>query len=114
MPKRSSSVGQIDSLSGRVGHPSGFAADGAGSGRRAERAAIICRVCLQVQVTGRMMTARGPTLHSHMTDLAPLTTLRLGGPARRIVEARSEDEAIAAVRAADASGEPLLLLAGGS
>jgi UDP-N-acetylmuramate dehydrogenase len=49
-----------------------------------------------------------------MTDLAPLTTLRLGGPARRIVEARSEAEAIEAVRAADDGGEPLLLLAGGS
>jgi UDP-N-acetylmuramate dehydrogenase len=61
-----------------------------------------------------MMTAPGHTLHPDMTDLAPLTTLRLGGPARRIVEARSEDEAIAAVRAADSGGEPLLLLAGGS
>jgi UDP-N-acetylmuramate dehydrogenase len=49
-----------------------------------------------------------------MTDLAPLTTLRLGGPARRIVEARSEAGAIEAVRAADAAREPLLLLAGGS
>src|SRR4051794_11752579 len=49
-----------------------------------------------------------------MTDLAPLTTLRLGGPARRLIEARGEDQAIAAVREADASGEPLLVLAGGS
>jgi UDP-N-acetylmuramate dehydrogenase len=49
-----------------------------------------------------------------MTDLAPLTTLRLGGPAGRIVEARSEDELVALVRDADGSGEPLLLLAGGS
>ncbi|MCD6725637.1 MAG: UDP-N-acetylmuramate dehydrogenase [Solirubrobacteraceae bacterium] len=46
--------------------------------------------------------------------LAPLTTLRLGGPARRLVEARTEDELVAAVREADAAGEPLLLLAGGS
>ena len=46
--------------------------------------------------------------------LADLTTLRLGGPARRLLEARSEDELVAAVREADASGEPLLLLAGGS
>jgi UDP-N-acetylmuramate dehydrogenase len=60
------------------------------------------------------MTARGRTLQSDMTDLAPLTTLRLGGPAGRIVEARSEDEVIAAVRDADAASEPLLLLAGGS
>src|SRR3954468_1722448 len=61
-----------------------------------------------------MMTARGPTLHSQMTDLAPLTTLRLGGPARRIVEGRTEAEAVDIVRAADDAGEPLLLLAGGS
>jgi UDP-N-acetylmuramate dehydrogenase len=49
-----------------------------------------------------------------MTDLAELTTLRLGGPARRMVEARTEEEAIAAVEAADAAGEPLLIMAGGS
>jgi UDP-N-acetylmuramate dehydrogenase len=41
--------------------------------------------------------------------LAPLTTLRLGGPAERLVEAHSEDELVAAVR----SG-PALVLAGGS
>ena len=49
-----------------------------------------------------------------MTDLAELTTLRLGGPARRLVEARTEEDAIAAVDAADAAGEPLLVMAGGS
>ncbi|TQM06231.1 UDP-N-acetylmuramate dehydrogenase [Pseudonocardia kunmingensis] len=46
--------------------------------------------------------------------LAPLTTLRLGGPARRLVEATSADAVVEAVRAADASGEPLLVLGGGS
>lgn len=46
--------------------------------------------------------------------LAPLTTLRLGGPARRLVDAATADEVVAAVRAADAAGEPLLLLGGGS
>jgi len=46
--------------------------------------------------------------------LSELTTLRLGGPARRFVEARSEEEIVAAVTAADAAGEPLLVLAGGS
>ena len=41
--------------------------------------------------------------------LAPLTTLRLGGPAERLIEAHSEEELVAAVRAgAD------LVLAGGS
>jgi UDP-N-acetylmuramate dehydrogenase len=47
-------------------------------------------------------------------ELAPLTTLRLGGPARRLVEATSEAELVETVRAADAAGEPLLVLAGGS
>jgi UDP-N-acetylmuramate dehydrogenase len=49
-----------------------------------------------------------------MTDLAPLTTIRLGGPAKRLIEARSEAEAIESVREADATGEPVLVLAGGS
>ncbi|HLM51297.1 MAG TPA: UDP-N-acetylmuramate dehydrogenase, partial [Solirubrobacteraceae bacterium] len=48
------------------------------------------------------------------TPLAPLTTLRLGGPARRLVTAESEEELVARVREADAAGEPLLVLAGGS
>jgi UDP-N-acetylmuramate dehydrogenase len=46
--------------------------------------------------------------------LAPLTTLRLGGPAGRMVDARTEDELVRAVREADEAGEPLLVLAGGS
>ena len=46
-----------------------------------------------------------------MERLSDLTTLRLGGPAGRLVEARTEAELIAAVRRA---GEDLLLLAGGS
>ncbi len=47
-------------------------------------------------------------------DLADVTTLRLGGPAREVVEARTEDELVEAVRAADAAGTPVLLVAGGS
>ncbi|HZB50773.1 MAG TPA: UDP-N-acetylmuramate dehydrogenase [Mycobacteriales bacterium] len=46
--------------------------------------------------------------------LAPLTTLRLGGPASRLVEADSAEAIVAAVRAADDAGEPVLLLGGGS
>jgi UDP-N-acetylmuramate dehydrogenase len=46
--------------------------------------------------------------------LADYTTLRLGGPARRFVTATSAQELVAAVRAADAEGEPLLVLGGGS
>jgi UDP-N-acetylmuramate dehydrogenase len=46
--------------------------------------------------------------------LADHTTLRLGGPASRFVTARTDDELVAAVRAADDAGEPLLVLGGGS
>ncbi|MCZ4491957.1 MAG: UDP-N-acetylenolpyruvoylglucosamine reductase [Conexibacter sp.] len=42
------------------------------------------------------------------------TTLGLGGPAGAVLEARSEEQLAEAVRAADAAGEPVLLLAGGS
>ena len=47
-------------------------------------------------------------------ELSAYTTLRLGGPAARLVEATSDDAVIDAVRAADEAGEPVLLLAGGS
>ena len=46
--------------------------------------------------------------------LADLTTLRIGGRIRHLVEARTADEVIEAVRAADAAGEQLLVLGGGS
>ncbi len=46
--------------------------------------------------------------------LSALTTLRVGGPARRVVTAQTEDELVGAVRELDAAGEPLLLLGGGS
>ena len=42
------------------------------------------------------------------------TTLRLGGPAGRWVEATTEQELVDAVSGADEAGEPLLLVAGGS
>ena len=47
-------------------------------------------------------------------QLAPLTTLRLGGAARRLVEASTEADLVEAVISADRAGEPLLVLAGGS
>lgn len=47
-------------------------------------------------------------------NLAGYTTLRLGGPARRFVEATTEAELVAAVRKADDEGEPVLVLGGGS
>lgn len=50
----------------------------------------------------------------HDAPLAPLTTFRLGGPATRLITATTDDEVIAAVREADATGTPLLLIGGGS
>jgi UDP-N-acetylmuramate dehydrogenase len=49
-----------------------------------------------------------------MTLLSQYTTLGLGGPARNFVTAASDDELIETVRAADLSGEPVLVLGGGS
>src|SRR5579859_1023710 len=46
--------------------------------------------------------------------LADYTTLRLGGPARAFARAETEDELIDAVRSADAAGERVLILGGGS
>jgi UDP-N-acetylmuramate dehydrogenase len=46
--------------------------------------------------------------------LSRFTTLGLGGPARRFVVAGTDEEIIAAVRAADQRAEPLLVLGGGS
>ncbi|WP_300077468.1 UDP-N-acetylmuramate dehydrogenase [Propioniciclava sp.] len=46
--------------------------------------------------------------------LADHTTLRVGGPATRWVEATTTEELVAAVSDADAAGEPVLVLSGGS
>ena len=46
--------------------------------------------------------------------LAPLTTLRLGGLAAKVVEAHTDDDLVDVLRACDAAGEPVLVLAGGS
>ncbi|QGV79102.1 UDP-N-acetylmuramate dehydrogenase [Streptomyces ficellus] len=50
----------------------------------------------------------------HDAPLAPLTTFRLGGPANRLVTATTDDEVVAAVREADETGTPLLVIGGGS
>jgi len=47
-------------------------------------------------------------------QLASLTTSRVGGPARRYLNAETADELISMVRSADEAGEPLLLVGGGS
>jgi UDP-N-acetylmuramate dehydrogenase len=46
--------------------------------------------------------------------LASLTTLRLGGPARRLIAVDREDELVRTIGELDDAGEPLLVLAGGS
>ncbi|GAA4561416.1 UDP-N-acetylmuramate dehydrogenase [Planotetraspora kaengkrachanensis] len=46
--------------------------------------------------------------------LGPYTTLRVGGPARAFIEARTQDELVAVVSEADREGEPVLILGGGS
>ncbi len=46
--------------------------------------------------------------------LAPLTTMRVGGRAARLVTVTSTDELVDAVREVDDAGEPLLVVSGGS
>jgi UDP-N-acetylmuramate dehydrogenase len=46
--------------------------------------------------------------------LAPLTTFRVGGPAEWLVEPRTSEELLAALRIAHAAGVPVTLLGGGS
>jgi UDP-N-acetylmuramate dehydrogenase len=48
------------------------------------------------------------------TPLSELTTLRLGGPAKRLVEVHDEAALVAEVTACDERGEPVLVLGGGS
>ena len=57
---------------------------------------------------------RGAAPSVAQVPLAPYTTLRLGGPARRFAEAADDVELVAQVWAADERGEPLLVLGGGS
>lgn len=49
-----------------------------------------------------------------MTLLAELTTLRIGGPARELVEPATDTDLIEAIRDADAAGTPVLVIGGGS
>lgn len=46
--------------------------------------------------------------------LSAFTTFRLGGPARAVIRCTDADELIGVVRRLDASGEPVLLIGGGS
>jgi UDP-N-acetylmuramate dehydrogenase len=49
-----------------------------------------------------------------VSDLAPLTTLGVGGPAHRFFAIRRREEIVSAFAVADLRGEPLWLLGGGS
>jgi UDP-N-acetylmuramate dehydrogenase len=51
---------------------------------------------------------------TEQVDLSGFTTLRLGGPAARLVVASTADAVVEAVRDADLAGESLLVLGGGS
>ena len=56
------------------------------------------------------------SLTEQATDvvLADHTTLRVGGPARRMITVETEADLVEAVRDLDATGQPLLVLGGGS
>ena len=56
----------------------------------------------------------GPERVRTDAPLAPLTTLRVGGPADVLVEVRSADEALAALGLASEAGVPVFWLGGGS
>lgn len=47
-------------------------------------------------------------------NLAELTTLRVGGPARTVLDVASEADLVDAVRIADEAGDPVLIIGGGS
>ena len=64
------------------------------------------RAALAARLGKERVRARAP--------LAPLTTLRVGGPADLLAEVRSAEEALAALRLAREAGVPLTWLGGGS
>jgi UDP-N-acetylmuramate dehydrogenase len=65
-------------------------------------------------VTDLSAARSAATVPADAPPLSRYTTLRVGGPARRLVEARTTDAIIDAVSDCDGRGEPVLLLAGGS
>ena len=61
--------------------------------------------------------AREQPVHTTVVEhapIAPLTTMRVGGPAARLVTVESTYDLVDAVREVDDADEPLLVLAGGS
>src|ERR1043165_8284453 len=82
-------------------------------------AANLARCSIRLGMTRRLpltpvTTSRPGTDVRSSVPLSGYTTLRLGGPATRFVDARSAREVVDAVREADASGAPVLVLGGGS
>jgi len=65
-------------------------------------------------VTETSADTSSPGVPGRALDLAQLTTLRVGGPARSLRTATTTDAVIEAVSACDAAGEPVLVLGGGS
>ena len=55
-----------------------------------------------------------PCARSTASPLSTLTTMRVGGPAARLVTVETTDELVDAVREVDDADEPLLVVAGGS
>ena len=49
-----------------------------------------------------------------MKNLKDFTSLRIGGPAKNFVHATTEEELVNAIKAADAAGEEILIIGGGS
>src|SRR5690606_14187635 len=75
---------------------------------------LLDRVCELRAVLQGACHGREITLLVMSPSLADYTTLRLGGPAGRMLEVKTDDELVAAVAERDAAGEPVLLLGGGS
>lgn len=76
------------------------------AGRRASRDAQLARL-------DRLAAERGIALRRDV-PLAPITTLRVGGPADRLAQARTRDELIATLDTAREAGVPWLVLGNGS
>ncbi len=61
-----------------------------------------------------LVAAFGKDRVGRAVRLAPLTTLRVGGPADRLVEPRGSDEIVTALTLADRAGVPVTIVGGGS
>ena len=67
-----------------------------------------------VDVFSKALTETFGDRARRQVSLAPLTTFRVGGPADWLVEPRTSDEIVAALKFASAAGVPVTMLGGGS